>query len=117
MSHQATLINLEYENKLLFSVPVPDWSTQHELIINSSSSWIKYPSPNGWHWLKFPIPAKYIIIGLTTPKGLKKSDGIMLNNGNEIFATIIRSHIVTSSNKYNFIFKENNVYLVVEMFM
>ena len=113
----ALMINLEYSNRLLFAVPVPEWSTQHELIINSSSSWIKYPSPKGWDWLKLPLNENYNIIGLSTPTGLRAPDGVLLNNGNEIFGTIIRSHIITNAEKYNVVHKETNVYLTIEMFL
>lgn len=117
MSTIASMINLEYSNKLLFAVPVPEWSTQHELTINSSSSWIKYPSPKGWDWLKLPLNKNYHIIGLSSPTGLSSPDGIPLKNGREIFGTIIRSHIVTNAKKYNVVYKETDVYLVIEMFL
>ena len=116
MSVTALMINLEYDNRLLFAVPVPDWSTQHELIINSSSSWIKYPSPKGWNWEKLPLNENYKIIGLSTPIGFKMPDGFLLTQGNEIFGTIIRSHIVSNADKYNVTYKETGVYLIVEMF-
>lgn len=111
------MINLEYHNRLLFAVPVPEWSIQHQLIINSSSSWIKYPSPKGWGWIKLPLNENYSIIGLSSPMGLSSPDGILLNNGKEIFGTVIRSHIVTNAKKYNVEYKETDVYLVIEMFL
>lgn len=117
MSVTALLINLEYDNRYLFAVPVPEWSTQHELIINRSSSWIKYPSPKGWHWLKLPLDENYSIIGLSTSMGLITPDGILLKNGNEIFGTILRSHIVTNAKKHNIVYKDSDSYLVIEMFL
>ena len=110
MSTTALMINLGYNNRLIFAVPVPEWSTQHELIINSSSSWIKYPSPKGWNWLKLPLNENYDIVGLSTPNGF-------LNYENEIFGTIIRSHIVTNAERYGVMYKETDVYLVIEMFL
>lgn len=116
MSPTTTMINLEYDGRLIFAIHVPAWSTQHELVINSSSSWIKYPSPKGWDWLKLPLNEDFEIIGLSTPQGLKTAKGVLLNNGNEIFGTVIRSHITTNAEKYNVMHEETNVYLVVEMF-
>lgn len=116
MATIASMINLEYSNRLVFAIPVPKWSIQHELLINSSSSWIKYPSPKGWNWLKLPLNENYEIIGLSTPKGLKSTEGIILDDDG-IFGTIIRSHIVTNADKYNVIYLETDVYLVLEMYL
>jgi hypothetical protein len=116
MATIASMINLEYSNRLVFAIPVPEWSIQHELLINSSSSWIKYPSPKGWNWLKLPLNENYEIIGLSTPKGLKSTEGIILDDDG-IFGTIIRSHIVTNADKYNVIYLETDVYLVLEMYL
>lgn len=116
MSTVATFINLEYNGKAIFATPVPVWSTQHELVINSCTSWIKYPSPKGWDWLKLPLNEKYKIIGLSTPNGFFDQDGVKLKNGNEIFGTIIRSHIVVNAEKYNVNYNSNNAYLILEMY-
>lgn len=116
MSTTASMINLQYSDRLIFAVPVPEWSTQHEVVLNRSSSWVKYPSPKGWDWLKLPIEQDYEIVGLSTPKGLKSSDGILLNNGSEIFGTIIRSFIVANADKHGLVYSEDEVYLILEMF-
>lgn len=117
MSVVASLINLNLEGKNVFAVNVPEWSTQHELIINSSSSWIKYPSPKGWDWIKFPINEKFKIIGLSTPNGFLNAGGVILNNGNEIYSTVIRSHIFTNAKKFNVEIKTTDVFLVLEMLL
>lgn len=116
MNTIPAMINLEYSNRLVFAIPVPEWSIQHELLINSDSSWIKYPSPKGWNWVKLPLDKNYEIIGLSTPKGLKSTEGIVLDNDG-IFGTIIRSHIVTNADKYNVTYMETGVYLVLEMYL
>jgi hypothetical protein len=116
MATIASMINLEYSNRLVFAIPVPEWSIQHELLINSSTSWIKYPSPKGWNWLKLPLNENYEIIGLSTPEGLKSPEGIILDD-DEIFGTIIRSHIITNANKYHVIYIKTGVYLVLEMYL
>lgn len=117
MSTIASMINLEYDKRLIFAVPVPRWSIQHELVINSASSWVKYPSPKGWDWLKLPLNEQYVIIGLSTPKGFRQTDGTFLKDGNEIYGTIIRGHIVDHAAKYDVLHVEDNIYLVVEMFL
>lgn len=116
MSRTASMINIGDSNKHIFAVPVPEWSSQHELVINKSTSWIKYPSPEGWHWLKLLIDEDYVIIGLSTPDGFKSSDGILLSNGNEIIGTVIRSHIITNAKNFGVEYSETDVYLVMEMF-
>ena len=110
MSITASMINLGCNDRLLFAVNVPEWSTQHELIINSSTSWIKYPSPKGWNWLKLPMNEDYRIVGLSTPNEFHNSE-------NEIFGTIIRSHIITNAERYGVTYKKTDVYLVIEMFL
>lgn len=116
MSITASMINLEYQDRLVFAVPVPEWSSQHEMVINPITSWIKYPSPNGWHWLKMPLDEDYIILGLSTPVGLKSDEGILVNKDDQVFGTIIRSHIITNASKYGIRYTEEGVYLIVEMF-
>jgi hypothetical protein len=117
MSTEASMINLQYEGRLVFAVPVPEWSTQHELQINSVSSWIKFPSPKGWDWLKLPLSENYEIMGLSTPSGFKLPDGSILNKGNEVYSTIIRSHIVTNAPNQQVVYQESGVYLILEMFI
>lgn len=114
MSTLASMINLGYSDRLVFAVPVPEWSTQHELVINSANSWIKYPSPKGWEWLKLPLNENYTVVGLSTPKGLAYPDNTM-RNGHEILGTIIRSHIITNAERFGIVYKETGVYLVLEM--
>lgn len=117
MAINAILINLHYDGRLIFATEVPEWSTQHELNINSSTSWIKYPSPKGWNWLKLPLNEDYNIVGLSTPDGFRTPDGGSLKNGHEIFGTFIRSHIITYAKKYNVLYKESHAYLILEMFL
>lgn len=117
MSTTAVMINLEINDSLIFAVPVPEWSTQHEMIINSSSSWIKYPSPKGWDWIKLPLDKDYKIIGLSTPSGLKSPDGLQPRNGYEVFGTILRSHAITGMKKQNIMYSESDVFLIIEMFV
>lgn len=116
MTIDAILINLEYEDKLLFATEVPEWSTQHEMKSNNSTSWVRYPSPKAWDWLRLPLSEDFNIVGLSTPNGFRTPDGDFLKNGHEIFGTLIRSHIVTNAKKYNVLYKESNVYLILEMF-
>lgn len=111
------MINLEYYDRLVFAVPVPEWSSQHELIINSLTSWIKYPSPKGWDWIKLPLNEKFIILGVSSPDGLKLSDGILVSSDNQILGTMVRSHIVNNASKYGVRYTEEGVYLILEMFI
>lgn len=117
MSNRVPMINLMYSDKYIFAVPVPEWSSQHEIVINKYSSYIKYPSPKGWDWLRLLLDENYVIIGLSTPNGFKSSDGITLNNGNEIIGTVIRSHIITNAKHSNVEYSEKGVYLILEMFL
>jgi len=116
MGNTASMINLQYSDRLIFAVSVPEWSTQHQVVLNRSSSWVKYPSPKGWDWLKLPLDENYEIIGLSTAKDLIFSDGTSLNNGFEILGTIIRSHIITNASKYDVIYSDADSYLILEMF-
>lgn len=116
MDRTVLMINLGYEKRYIFAVPVPEWSTQHELVVNKSTSWIKYPSPKGWDWLKLLMHENYVIIGLSTPDRIKPSNGIPLSNGKEIVGTIIRSHIITNAEDFGIKYSETDVYLVLEMF-
>ncbi|WP_415060948.1 hypothetical protein [Flavobacterium sp.] len=117
MSTNAVMINLEIDSRLIFAVPVPEWSTQHEMIINPSSSWIKYPSPKGWDWIKLPLDKNYEIIGLSTPLGLKSPDGLLPKNDYNVYGTIIRSHAFTGMKKQNIMYSETDVFLIIEMFV
>lgn len=116
MSTTASMINLHYPKRLIFAIHVPEWSIQHEIVLNKNSSWVKYPSPKGWDWLKLPLDEDYKIIGLSTAKDLISSDGISLNNSFEILGTIIRSHIITYASKYDVKYSDTDSYLILEMF-
>lgn len=106
MSKTAAMINLGYSDNHVFAVPVPDWSSNHELVINSQSSWIRFPKPSGWYWLKLPLNENFRILGMSTPP----------NEGYDIHNTIIRSHIVTNAKQYQVNHQDSSVYLIIEMF-
>lgn len=109
------MINLGFIDRLIFAVPVPDWSKQHELVINRYSTWIKYPSPKGWGWLKLPLDENYEIIGLSTPNGLKSYPNIVTQLDEELVSTILRSYIITNANDFGVSYNENDFYLILEM--
>ena len=117
MSEYAKMINLGYTEEYIFAVPVPAWSTQHELQINSANSWVKYPKPNGVGWIKLPLNENYIILGLSTPAGFVLPDGKKLDKENGIIGTIYRSHIVTNASQFGIEYRDSDAYLVLQMFI
>ena len=106
MSGTAAMIHLGYTDRHIFAIPVPEWSSEHEVVINPQSSWIKFPKPTGWYWLKLPLDENYSILGLNAPP----------DKNNDVHSTLIRSHIIANAKKYDVNHQDSSVYLIVEMF-